>query len=197
MSVDYKIARQKAENLKRSGFGVNINMITYNLVILEKMDIEELTQIVAISFFRSKSEEKGFYQILSDEIRRTGVYKNRNNLTVNFDVSDFRQERKYLQLDNLYQVIGFDLFYKYLEIKNPRSTVQKWCWRVFAKRKNEERLSIKLKKEIEKILKTGGQIRFSESSSSVYILNNESKIRISNHEAGENKDFTKTIIVCN
>lgn len=129
--------------------------------------------------------------MLSNEIAQMGLYKNRNKEVIDFAITDLKDDRQIKQLHNLYRVVGFDLFYKYLKIGEPRSTVQKWTWKCFACRKNENRLSIKTKRKIKRILETGGKIRFSNSSSSVYIFNNEVEVRISDHSEDAKKDFNK------
>lgn len=194
--VNYTHSMNKARLLQRTGFGKTTSIRNYYLSILNRIDLDELTQMVAIAAFRASKESKNFYACLSNELGRIGVFKNRGNKQfIDFDTTDLKEDVKVRQLRNLYSAIGFDLFYKYLKIETPRSTVQKWAWKAFAKRKDEERISRTQKREIEKILKEGGRIRFSKTSSSVYIENNEIKIRISDHNEGSNQDFDKNIII--
>jgi hypothetical protein len=189
--VDYHIARNKAVSLKRTGFGKTPAIRDYNLHILSFIELDELTQLVAISFYRSKTESRNFYSILCEEIAQMGLYRNRDKIQVDFDIVDLKDDRHIKQLYNLYRAAGFDLFYKYLHISAPRSTVQKWTWKCFGHRKNEKRLSVKVKRTIKRILETGGVIRFSESTSTVYIFNNEVKLRISDHSGDALVDFDK------
>lgn len=44
------MAKNKAISLKRSGFGKTSAIINYNLHILSYIELDELTQLVAISF---------------------------------------------------------------------------------------------------------------------------------------------------
>lgn len=190
-SPNYAISKSKAISLKRSGFGKTTEIKNYNLHILSSIDLDELTQLVAIASYRAKTECKNFYSVLSNEMAEMGLYKNRNREVIDFAITDLKDDRQIKQLHNLYRAIGFDLFYKYLNISEPRSTVQKWTWKCFAQRKNEKRLSVKTKRKIKRILETGGKIRFSKTSSSVYIFNNEIEVRISDHSEDAKQDFTK------
>lgn len=189
--INFDIAKSKAISIKNTGFGLTPAVKNYNLHILRYIDIEELTQLVAIAFYRSKKESKNFYSMLSKEIAHMGLYKNKRKETIDFDTTDLKEDKQVKQLYNLYSAIGFDMFYKYLNISVPRSTVQKWTWKCFGKRKNESRLSVNKKRELKRILETGGQIRFSKTSSSVYIFNNEIEIRISDHSEDAKIDFEK------
>lgn len=194
MQVNYDICRAKAYQLKRSGFGQTIAIIAYNLVTLDKVSLDELTQIVAIAYYRSRTECKNFYSILQNEIARTGAYKNRNNVEPYISDVDFKDDTQVKQLFNLYTAVGFDLFYKLLNIQEPKSTVRKWCWKAFAKRKTEGRSQLRDRKEVKRLMSQGARVRFSKTSSSVYIENNEDVIRISDHEAS-NHLYKKNIII--
>ena len=120
-----------------------------------------------------------------------GLYRNRHKEVFNFNLTDLKEDLQIKQLHNLYCAVGFDLFYEHLNISAPRSTVQKWTWKCFAKRKNETRLSIRDKRKIKKNLKAGGKISFSKTTSSVYITNNEVEIRIADHSADGRENFNK------
>lgn len=195
MTIDYNIAKNKALSLKRQGFGPNIGAICFNQERLESVDLPELTQIVAISYYRAKEEFKNFYSVLYDELSQIGLFQNRSGIEViDFNDECCRDKRQMRQLWNLYHALGFDLFYKSLAIDTPRSTVQKWTMRCFAKRKNESRVSKKQRGYLKKILTTGGIIRFSNTSSSVYIKHNEGKIRISDHPTND-PQYTINIII--
>lgn len=189
MNINYAKARNKALSLRRSGFGKTTAIKNYYIHILSYIDLQELTQIVAIAYYRTKTEGKTFYSMISNELAYMGLYRNKRKEVVNFIIEDFKNNRQIKQLHNLYRAIGFDLFFEYLNFQVPKTTVRKWTWKAFAKRKNEARLSIKTKRQIKRILETGGKIRFSQSSSSVYIENNEVTVRISDHSQDATQDF--------
>lgn len=195
MKVSYEMSRSKAFKLKTVGYGITNNIKDYNLMILQKIELDELTHLVAIAYFIAKKENKNFYSCLSKEIARMGMYMNQKNKKPILNTTDLKNDRQVVQLYNLYRIIGFAAFYKYLNIIAPKSTVQKWCNNCFGQRKDEKRGSRKMKRKVLDVLENGGNIRFSETTTSVYISNNEQKIRISNHLAYNEEDITINILL--
>lgn len=193
---DYNLSKSKAYQLQKCGFGFSSGQIAAYQAICSSIEIDELTHLVAISYFRAKKECKNFYSVLTNELSYLGVFKNRKNLSCDFDTTDWKDDVKIKQLNNLYTAIGFQLFYEHVKCEIPKSTLQKLLWKSFAKRKNESRISKAQRKQIKNILESGGRIRFSKSSSSVYIENNETKLRISDHSEDAREDFKKTQISC-
>lgn len=186
MNVDYNIARAKAIKIMRFGFGKTIGQMTAISAIACNIGEDELTQLVAISYFIAVKDKVNFYNVLQQEFTKMGVYRNKRKKTLPtdfFHFTDMKQDLGIKQLYNLYRVIGFDLFFRFVPHNNTaKSTLRRWCNNAFGRRKHEKRGSLKLKRKIEKMLTHGAFIRFSKTSSSVYIKSNEGEIRISDHE---------------
>lgn len=182
-----KQAYQTAYKLQTVGYGFTVEMMGATAAICSKIDIEDLAQIVAISAWVSQKESVSFYKVLSEELRKMGAFKNRKSLIVDFDLTSRLEDTQYKQLENLYAACGFKLFYSLLGFTQPFSTVQKWTHAVFASRGLNTACK-KYIKTIKELTENGHTIRFSKTSSSVYIETERGTIRISNHEQGINKN---------
>lgn len=196
MTINYKIAKSKAMKLKRTSFGFTNNIMDYNAIVLQKISLDELTHLVAISFFRSQQESRNFYSCLSDEFRKMGYGKNRKGYEGGFKVFDTRHHFRFRQLYNLYNAVGLRVFYEFLmkPLGHKESKVRNWTNKALAKR-SYGRPKPKTVKKVREILEKGGRIRFSNTSASVYIENKEFKIRISDHAESNNNDFDMNIII--
>ncbi|MFK7906825.1 MAG: hypothetical protein AB8B69_16955 [Chitinophagales bacterium] len=186
MTIDYSIARAKARKIMRFGFGKSISQMMAISAIAQRIGEDEMTQIVAISYYLSKDNPNDFYNAVNKEFTKMGVYRNKRKKELPssfFEYENIKASYRVRQLYNLYRVIGFELFYRHVPHNNTaKGTLRRWCHKAFANRKNVKRGSLKTKRRVENILNNGGFIRFSETSSSVYIKSNEGEIRISDHE---------------
>lgn len=199
ITIDYNKAKSKAIQLKLIAFGKTQAIRAYYLSILNRIEDEELTQIVAISFFRAHSENISFYKAFCNEIASMGMYKDRNKdafidapLAVE-NATEIRIDDKsiqYRQARNLYLGLGLKRFHKYVCPEQNFSSLRRWTYEAFREEGNRGGRN-KTQSIIDRVMeKEKGMIRLSKSSSSIYLKSNETVIRISDHEpTNNNYDF--------
>lgn len=193
MQINLKIAKSKALSLKSHGFGKTNSMREYYKMLCNRIELNELTQIVAISYFVASTNKINFYSALSAELRELGLFKNRKNKTIDFEIVDWSDNQQLKQLQNVYSAVGFNLFYEIFNMSMPKSTARKILWKCFAKRKNEKRISKKNRTILKKAIADGFYLKFSDTSSSVYLRTNEYTIRMSDHESSQKTSYLDII----
>lgn len=185
MELDINIARSCAKRLIQTGFGVNTGQIITTQQFAERIGIDEMTQLVLIASWRAREEHRNFYSVLQEEMTNCGMYKMREVVTDEIEAVEVEKSittsKEFNQAEYAYRLLGFNLFYRHVVPKYiSKSTARRWTNRLFGRRKWEARGSRKIKRKIREALKTG-VVRFSQTSTSVYIKNNTEKIRIADH----------------
>lgn len=193
-TINYTIAKSKAYQLQLIGFGLTQAIRDYYLDILNRIDIDELTHIVAISFYRAHAENINFYKAICNEIAEMGMYKKINNQHFvdaphelkNVAASEGIDEKsmQYRQVRNLYLGLGLKRFHQYVCPDQNFSNVRRWTYEAFREKGNRGGRNVN-HKIIDKVMSKGGWIAISNTTSSVYIKNNETKIRISDHKTND------------
>lgn len=192
--INYTHARNKAKTLILNGFGgLSWGANQYYLTLFQRIGEDDLTQLVSIAFWRAKEENKCFNKVLRNEIAESGymkLHRKENGVTCKLkeeicevEICEDEKSNLFKQARLMYLAMGFERFYKYVKPDLTKGTCKRLCHKVFAERGQRKGGRSVSHKNIDKVMRSGGRIMLSNTTSSVYLKNNKTKIRISDHVA--------------
>ena len=149
----YTEAKKIAINLKKYGYGKTESIRNYYLYIFSRIELEELTQIVAIAIFLSNKTDKSVYHYILKILAFCGYYKNtrkhkvdyvelNDNLIVYDNEINYYENEKFRELERKYNELGFNKFYEYYfpDCREGKEKIRKLTWKCFAKRRINKKL---------------------------------------------------------
>lgn len=175
---------------------------TFNHAVCKNYTLQEIAHLVDVAYFLHLQDGKHINQHINALIAKEAKIPRhiKKTDTNKIQIADKDDKRKITQLYHLYRVVGKTIFIKmYCPSNISKYTFEKWCNKVFINPDERNKKGIRVhphKKEVLDFLKRGAYIDFSETTTSVYIVLNDEKIRISNHENynDENNLYKKVIL---